>query len=72
MAIYIGSEEEEYKKVLKNDYLMDLLLDGYGAEPIDEYGPWWLWRWTNGFTPRWIYSHLTSVVWLWKVKMQVE
>ena len=38
MAIYIGSEEEEYQKILKNDYLKDLLLDGYNAEPIDEYG----------------------------------
>lgn len=38
MAIHIRSEEEEYKKVLNNDFLMDLLLEGYGAEPIDEYG----------------------------------
>ncbi|PWA59157.1 hypothetical protein CTI12_AA394830 [Artemisia annua] len=38
MAIYIGAEEEEWKKVLDNHYLMDLVLEGYGAEPIAEYG----------------------------------
>ncbi|PWA96165.1 hypothetical protein CTI12_AA041840 [Artemisia annua] len=37
-AIYIGSEEEEWETVLRNYYLTDLVLDGYGAEPIDEYG----------------------------------
>ena len=37
-SIYIGTEEEEFDKVLRNYYLNDLLLDGYGAEPIDEYG----------------------------------
>ncbi|PWA63815.1 zinc finger, GRF-type [Artemisia annua] len=30
-------EEEEWKKVLNNHYLMDLVLEGYGAEPIAEY-----------------------------------
>ena len=38
MAIYIGTEEEEWKKVLDNPFLLDLVLEGYGAEPIDEYG----------------------------------
>ncbi|PWA36349.1 hypothetical protein CTI12_AA600160 [Artemisia annua] len=38
MAIYIGAEEEEWKKVLDNHYLMDLVLEGYGAESIAEYG----------------------------------
>lgn len=37
-GIYIGTEEEEFDKVLKTYYLNDLLLDAYGAEPIDEYG----------------------------------
>ena len=37
-GIYIGTEEEEFDKVLRTDYLNDLLLDSYGAEPIDEYG----------------------------------
>ena len=37
-GIYIGTEEEEFDKVLRNHYLNDLLLDGYGVEPIDENG----------------------------------
>ncbi|PWA45701.1 guanosine-3',5'-bis (diphosphate) 3'-pyrophosphohydrolase [Artemisia annua] len=37
-GIYIGTEEEEFDKVLRTYYLNDLLLDAYGAEPIDEYG----------------------------------
>ncbi|PWA80813.1 WRKY domain, Leucine-rich repeat domain, L domain-like protein [Artemisia annua] len=37
-SIYIGTEEEEFDKVLRTYYLNDLLLDAYGAEPIDEYG----------------------------------
>ena len=37
-GIYIGTEEEEFDKILRTDYLNDLLLDGYGAELIDEYG----------------------------------
>ena len=37
-AIYIGSEEEEWEKVLNNCYLLDLVLEGFGAEPIEEYG----------------------------------
>ncbi|PWA66711.1 hypothetical protein CTI12_AA324740 [Artemisia annua] len=41
MAIYIGTEEEEWKKVLENHYLMDLVLHAYGNEPIAEYGSYW-------------------------------
>ena len=37
-TIYIGTEEAEFDKILRNSYLNDLLLDGYGAEPIDEHG----------------------------------
>ena len=37
-GIYIGTEEEEFDKVLRTYYLNDLLLDAYGGEPIDEYG----------------------------------
>ena len=37
-GIYIGTEEVKFDQVLRTDYLNDLLLDSYGAEPIDEYG----------------------------------
>jgi hypothetical protein len=37
-SIYIGTEEEEFDKVLRTYYLNDLLLDAFGGEPIDEYG----------------------------------
>ncbi|PWA59381.1 hypothetical protein CTI12_AA389710 [Artemisia annua] len=37
-SIYIGTEEEEWDKVLSNSYLLDLVLEGYGAEPIAEHG----------------------------------
>ncbi|PWA58994.1 hypothetical protein CTI12_AA394410 [Artemisia annua] len=37
MAIYIGTEKEEREKVLDNHYCMDLVLEGFGAEPIAEY-----------------------------------
>jgi hypothetical protein len=37
-GIYIGTEEEEFDKVLRTYYLNDLLLDAFGGEPIDEYG----------------------------------
>jgi hypothetical protein len=30
-GIYIGTEEEEFDKFLRTDYLNDLLLDAYGA-----------------------------------------
>ncbi|PWA54205.1 zinc finger, GRF-type [Artemisia annua] len=38
MAIYIGTEKEEWEKVLDIPYCMDLVLEGFGAEPIAEYG----------------------------------
>ncbi|PWA51896.1 hypothetical protein CTI12_AA459750 [Artemisia annua] len=38
MAIYIGTEKEEWEKVLNTPYLLDLVLEGFGAEPIAEYG----------------------------------
>ena len=37
-SIYIGTEEEEWDKVLRNCYLLDLVLEGYGGEPIEEHG----------------------------------
>ena len=37
-AIYIGSDEEEWAKVLDNYFLSDLVLEGFGDEPIAEYG----------------------------------
>ncbi|PWA35878.1 hypothetical protein CTI12_AA605380 [Artemisia annua] len=37
-SIYIGTEEEEWDKVLSNSYLLDLVLEGYGGEPIEEHG----------------------------------
>lgn len=37
-SIYIGTEEEEFDKVLRTYYLNDLLLDAFGGKPIDEYG----------------------------------
>ncbi|PWA41938.1 hypothetical protein CTI12_AA549500 [Artemisia annua] len=36
-SIYIGTEEEEWDKVLSNSYLLDLVLEGYGGEPIEEH-----------------------------------
>ncbi|PWA44155.1 hypothetical protein CTI12_AA530400 [Artemisia annua] len=38
MAIYIGTEKEEWEKVLETPFCMDLVLEGFGAEPIAEYG----------------------------------
>ncbi|PWA82972.1 hypothetical protein CTI12_AA132600 [Artemisia annua] len=38
MAIYIGTEKEEWGKVLETPFCMDLVLEGFGAEPIAEYG----------------------------------
>ena len=37
-SIYIGTEEEEWDSVLNNCYLLDLVLEGYGGEPIEEHG----------------------------------
>ncbi|PWA64229.1 zinc finger, GRF-type [Artemisia annua] len=37
-CIYIGTEKEEWEKVLDTPYCMDLVLEGFGAEPIAEYG----------------------------------
>ena len=34
-SIYIGTEDEEFDKVLRTYYLNDLLLDAYGGEPIE-------------------------------------
>ncbi|PWA46477.1 oxysterol-binding protein, PH domain-like protein [Artemisia annua] len=38
MAIYIDTEKEEWEKVLDIPYCMDLVPEGFGTEPIAEYG----------------------------------
>ena len=37
-ALYIGSDEQEWAKVLDNYFLSDLVLEGFGDEPIAKYG----------------------------------